>query len=294
MSTEASTWVRENVPSNDPTLKSLLMYLASYHNPRNGKLHPSCARLVEDTGYSRATIWAKIKLAESKGWITVERTADRRYSNQYGINWKEVVIRNPDYVEVVQELDHGSPGDRLGSPGDRQGVVQELDPKSKEEKTKEENQIDLEGACAPAQVSKPPKATRWKEESSVPEDWQQWARDKFPHLDVAEEAEGFVDYWTSKPTQATKLNWPGTWRNWIRKAATQQRGKQNAKSQRTARPTTTGRHPITGETVEERYQRLYGNSESQRDTSSESDSFAGNVLERAIFGEIRRRPAAGH
>jgi biotin operon repressor len=137
VSTEASTWVRENVPSDDPTMKSLLMYLASYHNPLNGKLHPSCTRLVEDTGYSRATVWAKIKIAEAKGWIIVQRTADRRYANQYAINWKEVKIENPDYVEVVQEMDQGSPGDRLGSPGDGLGVVQEMDPKSKEE-----NQIE--------------------------------------------------------------------------------------------------------------------------------------------------------
>ena len=33
------------------------------------------------------------------------------------------------------------------------------------------------------------------------------------------EADAFVDYWRSKPTDATKLDWPATWRNWCRRAA---------------------------------------------------------------------------
>jgi hypothetical protein len=37
--------------------------------------------------------------------------------------------------------------------------------------------------------------------------------------DADSEAANFVDYWRSKPSNATKLDWPATWRNWCRKAA---------------------------------------------------------------------------
>jgi len=33
------------------------------------------------------------------------------------------------------------------------------------------------------------------------------------------EAESFIDYWRSKPKDNTKLDWPATWRTWVRRAA---------------------------------------------------------------------------
>jgi len=35
------------------------------------------------------------------------------------------------------------------------------------------------------------------------------------------EAENFADYWRAKPKDNTKLDWPATWRTWVRRAATQ-------------------------------------------------------------------------
>jgi uncharacterized protein YdaU (DUF1376 family) len=68
------------------------------------------------------------------------------------------------------------------------------------------------------------KGTRLDGAWLLPSKWGEWAMAEFPHLTrdaIRREAEGFRDYWISKPDHATKLDWEATWRNWIRRAATQ-------------------------------------------------------------------------
>jgi hypothetical protein len=63
----------------------------------------------------------------------------------------------------------------------------------------------------------------------IPDDFQvtpdmvAWAREHVPHVDGRAETERFTDYWRAKPGRdACKLDWPATWRNWMRRAAEQQ------------------------------------------------------------------------
>lgn len=66
----------------------------------------------------------------------------------------------------------------------------------------------------------PPKGSR------LPTDWQpspsevDFAKERgFSPAAIAEEADKFRDYWHAKSGKdATKRDWPGTWRNWIRRA----------------------------------------------------------------------------
>lgn len=54
---------------------------------------------------------------------------------------------------------------------------------------------------------------------AVPADWQAWARSDrgWAASDVGEEAAKFADYWSAKSgSDATKLDWEATWRNWCR------------------------------------------------------------------------------
>ncbi|MFW6341275.1 MAG: hypothetical protein ACOC0Q_10440, partial [Wenzhouxiangella sp.] len=47
-----------------------------------------------------------------------------------------------------------------------------------------------------------------------------WAEAECPHVDSNVEAAKFIDYWRGVPGQkGVKLDWPATWRNWIRRAA---------------------------------------------------------------------------
>jgi hypothetical protein len=47
-----------------------------------------------------------------------------------------------------------------------------------------------------------------------------WARERVPTVDGRVETEKFVNYWRGKAGKdATKLDWPATWRNWMLNAA---------------------------------------------------------------------------
>lgn len=63
----------------------------------------------------------------------------------------------------------------------------------------------------------------------------EWFRKNCPHVDGKTEHAQFCDYWRAKPgAPGRKLDWPATWRNWMRTA--------EARSQPRARP---GQHPQT-------------------------------------------------
>jgi hypothetical protein len=58
-----------------------------------------------------------------------------------------------------------------------------------------------------------------------------WAADKAPAVDIDAETEKFVDYWTSESgARARKVDWTGTWRNWMRRAGEGRNGQRPAVS----------------------------------------------------------------
>jgi hypothetical protein len=58
--------------------------------------------------------------------------------------------------------------------------------------------------------------TRWADDRTVPQEWKNWAKEKYPHINVEKEALKFENYWPSKPGKtAVKLNWEKTWKTWI-------------------------------------------------------------------------------
>jgi hypothetical protein len=88
-----------------------------------------------------------------------------------------------------------------------------------EEKKKEEPAV-LERASAPAPRKASPKARG----SRIAPDWQLSPADRqaalaegMPSAEVDRSASKFRDYWTARPgAGGVKLDWPATWRNWVR------------------------------------------------------------------------------
>lgn len=73
-------------------------------------------------------------------------------------------------------------------------------------------------------VKEEPNGSSKKRGSRLPDDWQPdelfAAREGLSSWEISREAEKFVDYWRELPGQrGVKLDWAGTWRNWVRKAA---------------------------------------------------------------------------
>jgi len=60
------------------------------------------------------------------------------------------------------------------------------------------------------------RATRISEDFTVTDGMRNWATSKQPHVDIDLETEKFINFWISKSGKdATKVDWPATWRNWI-------------------------------------------------------------------------------
>jgi hypothetical protein len=58
-------------------------------------------------------------------------------------------------------------------------------------------------------------------------------RQECPIVDLQAEHRRFVDFWIAKPgREGTKLDWPATWRNWVRRASERTPTRAPAKSAR--------------------------------------------------------------
>lgn len=69
----------------------------------------------------------------------------------------------------------------------------------------------------------PPQQEKQQRGSRLPADWNpsdvdfQFCKTERPDLDPTKTADRFRDYWISQPgAKGVKLNWPATWRNWVR------------------------------------------------------------------------------
>lgn len=63
------------------------------------------------------------------------------------------------------------------------------------------------------------RGTRLPEPFEVSEDMKLWVVQNAPHVKAWDQHERFCDYWRGVPGQrGVKLDWVGTWRNWMRKA----------------------------------------------------------------------------
>ena len=97
----------------------------------------------------------------------------------------------------------------------------EAEAEAEEYKNSEKREI---GANAPAAELKAAKA---KASRLPPDFWltperQEYALAKLPRVDALALFEEFRDYWSAKPgAGGTKLDWPATWRTWVRRAAEQ-------------------------------------------------------------------------
>lgn len=61
------------------------------------------------------------------------------------------------------------------------------------------------------------KGSRLSADWVLPKDWEDWARQERPDLDLRSVGEQFKDYWSAKAgSGSTKLDWQATWRNWVR------------------------------------------------------------------------------
>lgn len=77
----------------------------------------------------------------------------------------------------------------------------------------------LRGAPPSGRSTKPARGTRIPANFKITPDMIDWARRETPNVPLDATTEDFCDYWNSKPgKEAEKLDWPRTWKRWMRKA----------------------------------------------------------------------------
>tara|TARA_B100001057_G_scaffold71365_1_gene65557 strand:+ start:471 stop:1205 length:735 start_codon:yes stop_codon:yes gene_type:complete len=105
-------WLTD-LPSNS---KYLACYLRKFMNDNQDMAWPSYARIIEETGLSRATVAKYLKLLEQEGWIQREREngENTTYIAKLPLALEQGV-KNLDssLTELVQQVNGGSLGDEL-------------------------------------------------------------------------------------------------------------------------------------------------------------------------------------
>lgn len=68
-------------------------------------------------------------------------------------------------------------------------------------------------------AGKASRGRRWGDAEEVPGDWIRWAvSEGLTHANAEREGKQFADYWRAKTgANATKRDWPATWRTWVRR-----------------------------------------------------------------------------
>jgi len=85
------------------------------------------------------------------------------------------------------------------------------------------------------------RGSRLSADWELPKDWEDWAKQERPDLNLQSVGEQFRDYWSAKAgSGSTKLDWQATWRNWVRN---QKQVFKQADLIRTTVPSSSGRDP---------------------------------------------------
>lgn len=205
MSHKATHWAW-SVSGISSSEKLILLALADRHNADTGDCFPSLDRIADDTCTSRNTVRRAIQSLEQNKLLSRELVSDasgRTLGYRYHLGMGGITM-------APRGVHHATP----------EGST--MAPKPVKETCKEE----------PKNILRSNRGTR------LPNDWsptgEQLAFARGLGVDGLEQGDRFRDYWIAQPGQkGVKLDWDGTWRNWIRRAAERRpvRGQQETPSE---------------------------------------------------------------
>jgi hypothetical protein len=125
---------------------------------------------------------------------------------------------NPSPNPSANPSDNPSPKGTGLRPGER-GVVTVVSTDSPSPFPLSPSPVPREPAARAPRANARERGTRLPDDFAVNAEMVAWARENAPNVNGAYETQKFVDYWRGRTGKdATKLDWIGTWRNWMRKA----------------------------------------------------------------------------
>ncbi len=201
--------IREKrVPRN-----AVLVYASLASRSGLGGIHPSQATIAAESGLSERTVRSMLAELEKLGVIVrLRRTTGNRGRGN----------RLPDGYTL-----HPNGSDELAAElagSTEQPEDDAMQPATKEHATGKELQatplIEVEPVkVEPGEVAPRKRGSRIPEPFMLTAEMRAWAAAEVPGLDVEAHTREFVDYWRAESgAKAAKLDWLGTWRNWMRKA----------------------------------------------------------------------------
>jgi hypothetical protein len=221
MSHDATAWARKQT-AGSMSAKFILMRLADYAGT-DYSCYPSVQKLADECEMSDSTVRAATKLLAEKGLIRVfyrHRASGLRRSCRYQLLVDGPETAEPDaddwasYRQISAEDNRQIPAvDAPDSSGSARQIPADIpisDPSLKEPSDV------IPGA------SRTMRATRLPKDFMPDEKMREWfAAAKLGQvIDGKVEHEKFCDYFAGAPGErGRKVDWPATWRNWMRTAA---------------------------------------------------------------------------
>ena len=217
------SWAFETECPN-ASCKAVLVKLADNANDQ-GECHPSIDYICKHTQLTKPTVRKSIKLLEESGLVEIERrkSGGVNLSNVYHLTGGQATF--PLGKSVDQGV--GKPLDQ-GGQIESTGVGKPLSPNLKKEEPSL-NQEREDAAVAAAPASQPEVTKNGTRGTRLPADWKPSAADadfaRQRGVNVANTAEQFRDYWIAVAgAKGVKLDWPATWRTWVRRQPEFSRG----------------------------------------------------------------------
>jgi len=216
MSIQVTGWALKGAVVGDAVAKLVLLALAIHANDDGTSAWPSQKTIAVYAEVTVRTVRTKLEYLQEKGLIrpgderVVSHLPANRRPQVWDLNitgaWAEILSSQEDLREENPSAQNRPLGGNLRSSGGKT-----VSAKLSVEKELPTNSLrSLVGA---------PRATRLDPDWMPSPELIAQMRSECPAVDVKAEHLKFVDYWISKSGRdATKLDWPATWRNWIRNA----------------------------------------------------------------------------
>lgn len=228
MSVKVMSWVWDHSRSKK-TERLVLLAIADCASDDGANAYPSMAELMRKTGLSERGVQYAVKNLMTMGELFVSANGGPRGCNRY-----RVIMSTP---QAVPPAEFAPPPQILRdtlSDSSQVWNVTPADPAPRTVCTPPQTVRQTPADPAPGTVLEPSeissskrssmstqrrRGTRIPDDFTVTPDMVTWARTTVPQVDGRRETEKFVNYWRAKSTNATKLDWAATWRNWMLTAA---------------------------------------------------------------------------
>lgn len=203
-------WVLDNSTSTG-SCRLVLLAIANHASSDGCEAWPTVETIGREAKVSRATVFRALDELEQAGLLRIEhgvgggeKTPANYRPNRYTVlmSGSQTETSNPFQGSHIEPSGVSSTQDR-GLTDETQTVLQPSSTIS----------------SSPGEQTKK-RACRVPQPFDVTDEMAAWAEKNVPNVDWDRETPKFLDYWRGIPGKpGTKLDWPATWRNWMRNNA---------------------------------------------------------------------------